>query len=313
MSTVQQNRLMKKSISKDHYEDTSLWMYFRQAIVLFVSSMAIIILTSQVISTERVTGVYLGQEPPGNTPVRFGQGIIPDDLHSVPVFTPDGKKIYYKAMNSEGIMVITEEKKGWSHPVPLFVNNEVEDSDDPCLDPSGTKLYFTCYNKDENREFIYYCNQDRTGNCIPKKPDGKLNSLDLHWQFTIAESQNIYFSSNGNLYCSEFSDGIYEDPYKLPETINTSYSECTPYVSPDESMLIFARSNHSKPDLFISIKDPDGIWQEARSLGPEINTETHHEMCPRITSDGKYLFFISSREGLFSAYWVDARVLNTEN
>jgi len=88
------------------------------------------------------------------------------------------------------------------------------------------------------------------------------------------------------------------DPYKLDTCINTSFSECTPYISPAEDILIFARSTGSKPDLYISKIDKDGKWKTAKPLLHGISSE-HHEMCPRLTADGKYLFFISSREGLF--------------
>ncbi len=139
-------------------------------------------------------------------------------------------------------------------------------------------------------------------------PSGALNDLDLHWQFSVAANGNIYFASNGNIYVSAFSKGMYATPVKLDTAINTSLSECTPWVSPDEQMLIFARSNGDKPDLFISHRDAAGKWKKAVALGHGVNTE-HHEMCPRISPDGKYLFFLSSRGGLFSAYWVDAGIL----
>jgi Tol biopolymer transport system component len=197
----------------------------------------------------------------------------------------------------------------WSSPLPLFVNDEVENSDDPCLNPNGDRLYFSLYDKDDNREYIYYCSRDQNGKCIPKEPEGALNTLDLHWQFSIAGSGNIYYSSNGNIYCSELHEGVYAEPYKLGESINSNLSEVTPYVSPDENMLIFSRANNGKPDLFVSYKNSTGEWLEAKSLGPEVNTD-HHEMCPSLSPCGKYLFFLSSRGGLFSAYWVDAKVLN---
>lgn len=305
----QQNRLMEQFRGIKYAGIKPWWPYFRQALVLFLSSFSIILLTSQVTGLERISGTYLGQTPPGNSPELFAEGIIPADLHSVPVFSPDGKRIYYKAMDNKGIMVLREKKNGWSNPMPLFVNDEVENSDDPCLDPSGDKLYFTSYSKENNREYIYYCDQKNSTKCNPEKPGGSLNSLDLHWQFTIAENRNIYFSSNGNLFCSVFRNGAYEEPYKLNTLINTEHSECTPYISPDENMLIFSRSNSVKPDLFVSYKGDDGNWQEPKVLGPPVNSE-HHEMCPMITPDGKYLFFISSRGGLFSAYWVDVSVVS---
>ncbi|MEN8224804.1 MAG: hypothetical protein ABFS05_05535 [Bacteroidota bacterium] len=290
-------------------DEPSMQSYFRQVLVLFLSSFSIILLTSQVTDLKQPTGSYFGQSPPGAVPERFAKGIIPDDLHSIPVFSADGKTVYYKPLDNTGIMVMKMKQSKWSKAIPLFVNDEVGNSDDPCISHSGNSLYFSSYNKEQNREYIYYCDQEDTDKCIPQKPSGELNTLDLHWQFSVTGNGNVYFSSNGNIYCSVFSSGTYEKPYKLDSGINSDYSECTPYVSQDENMMIFSRSNADKPDLFISTKGEDGKWQKARKLGPGINT-AGHEMCPYISPDGKYFFFLSSREGLFSAYWVNANVLS---
>ena len=301
--------LMKK-IKGKHTRNIPTWKSkFRRTLVLALSSLSIILLTSQVTDLNQPVGEYLGQDTPGLTPELFAKDIIPDDLHSAPIFSPDGSMVYYKPLTNNGIMTMRMKNERWTSPVPLFVNDELDNSDDPCLNPRGDILFFSSYNKEENREYIYYCLQKEAGKCTPEMPAGKLNSLDLHWQISVADNGNIYSSSNGNIYCSVFEKGIYSQPVKLGTNINSEYSECTPYVSPDESMLIFSRANEGKPDLFVSYKDEYGNWSGATALGSEINTE-HHEMCPSISPDGKYLFFLSSRGGLFSAYWVDAKVLD---
>lgn len=278
--------------------------------LLLISALCLLLLSGQVSAPEKVSGPYLGQEVPGLKPQRFAPGIIPDDLHSVPVFSADGKSVYYKTMEGDGIMVSREINNKWSKPRSLFDDELLDNSDDPCISPKGDKIFFSSYDKEANRDFIYHYelgNESKTG---PQLPAGSLNDLDLHWQFSMASNGNIYYASNGNIYISEFNSGFYADPIRLDSNINTELSECTPYVDPKESMMIFARSVNGKPDLFMSIKDENGKWLPAKPLGSEVNTE-HHEMCPRISEDGKYLFFLSSREGLFSAYWVDADILNS--
>jgi hypothetical protein len=276
--------------------------------LLRISAFFIMLLSVQVGNIEKMSGPYLGQEPPGDKPVRFAPDIIPEDLHSVPVFSADGKSMYVKSMKSEGILVSREKKGRWTAPALFSPGSNFDNSDDPCLSPNGDRLFFSTYNKEQNRDYIYYCdvNFDRTGN--PRKPAGKLNELDMHWQFSMAGNGNIYYAANGNIYCSELSKGIYLEPYKLDSCINSSYSECTPYISPKEDLLIFARTTNRKPDLYISFKDNNGNWTRAKPLPEGINSD-HHEMCPRVTADGKYFFFISSREGLFSAYWVNANFI----
>lgn len=278
-------------------------------IIVAAALLSFILLTSQQADLGLGTEPYLGQSPPGITPELFAEGIIAPDLHSVPVFSPDQQSMYYKAMDSEEIVEIRCGKKGWKEAESLFDNEEVENSDDPCFHPSGEKLFFSSYSKEDNREYIYYCNKEKEGFSPPLKPEGVLNDLDYHWQFSVAANGNIYYSSNGNLYYSANTNNIYGEPIKLDTTINTGLSECTPYVSPDEQMLIFARAENGKPDLFVSYKDANEKWMPARNLGDKINSE-YHEMCPRISPDGKYLFFISSRGGLFSAYWVDVSILD---
>ena len=279
--------------------------------LLLITALCLFLLSGQVSAPEKLSGPYLGQEVPGLKPERFAPGIIPDDLHSVPVFTPDGKSMFYKTLEGEDIMVSREINDKWLKPKSLFNDEMIENSDDPCITPRGDKIFFSSYDKEANRDFIYYSELGNETKSSPKLPAGRLNELDLHWQFSIASNGNIYYSSNGNIYLSEFNSGVYAEPVRMGNSINTDLSECTPYVNPEETMLIFARSVNGKPDLFMSYKDEDGTWSPAKSLGPVINTE-HHEMCPRISEDGKYLFFLSSREGLFSAYWVDAAILKPE-
>jgi hypothetical protein len=48
-----------------------------------------------------------------------------------------------------------------------------------------------------------------------------------------------------------------------------------------------------------------GAWSEPVKLGPEVNSPSI-ELCPIVTADGKYLFFLSQRDGESHAYWVRA-------
>lgn len=298
--------------SREKYSpcDRTLISYIRQSCILMLSFLSLILLSSQEGRIEHISGAYFGQTPPENTPVPFAEGIIPEDLHSAPVFSPDGNTLYYRAMDEKGIMVMTKEGEHWKQARPLFVYDEADNSDDPCISPTDNRLWFTYYSKEDNREYIYFCEKVSSNSCLTGQPQGELNSIDLHWQFSIARNGNIYLASNGNIYCSVYEKGAYKAPMKLGEGINSDKSECTPYISSDERFLIFARTVNEKPDLFIARRDENGAWSEARALGYGINTE-HHEMCPHISPDGKYLFFLSSRAGLFSAYWVSTEILNT--
>lgn len=302
---------MEESTEKRIIGRYSLRHALRSSFLLILSSFSLILLTSQVSTHERLSGPYLGQKAPGSTPERFARGILPDDLHSVPVFSRDGNQVYYKSLDGDNIMHCRLDNGQWPEPRPLFLKDEVENSDDPCLTPGGERLFFSAYNKTENREYILYSELKQGEIGKPVQLAGKLNESDPHWQFSVAENGNLYYASNGNIYLSVFRNGEYQEPLRLDTTINTAFGECTPWISPDERVLIFSRSESDKPDLFISHKNKAGKWQTATPLPSSINTE-HHELCPRLTGDGRYFFFLSTREGLFSAYWVDAKVLKLD-
>ena len=70
------------------------------------------------------------------------------------------------------------------------------------------------------------------------------------------------------------------------------------------SYLLFPRQY----ELWASFRGADGAWSEPVNLGPGVNSPSV-ELCPIVTADGKYLFFLSQRDGESHAYWVRADVI----
>lgn len=163
---------------------------------------------------------------------------------------------------------------------------------------------------------------------------GDINSNSHDFYPMMTKNGTIYFSSQregsgtNNIYRSECVDGTYSKAVKLGEAINTEHREFDPYISPDESILIFTSNRpegFGSGDLYISFKDKEG------NLGDKINTRGS-EYCPMLSPDGRYLFFTSSRRsgtripnkpftyedfksyhnsfenGLSDIYWVDAKI-----
>jgi hypothetical protein len=65
-------------------------------------------------------------------------------------------------------------------------------------------------------------------------------------------------------------------------------------------------------DLYISFRGEDGEWLEAIRIDEPINS-TNEENWPRISPDGRFLFFSSDRrEGVEmpDLYWVSAKALD---
>jgi outer membrane protein OmpA-like peptidoglycan-associated protein/tetratricopeptide (TPR) repeat protein len=90
------------------------------------------------------------------------------------------------------------------------------------------------------------------------------------------------------------------NPVNIGESINSIYDEYYPYISPDDSMIIFTRkvplyysanpsSDDTQEDFYVSYLTKDG-WTKAIPLSGEINTR-YNEGAQTVTADGKYMVF----------------------
>ena len=77
--------------------------------------------------------------------------------------------------------------------------------------------------------------------------------------------------------------------------MNTAGDEHMPFISPDDSYMLFAGRN--RPDgterfeLYISFRGDDGVFGEAVKLSAEINS-ARGQICPVVTPDGRFLFYL---------------------
>jgi hypothetical protein len=119
------------------------------------------------------------------------------------------------------------------------------------------------------------------------------------------------------LYKSLLIDSTYSQIENLGNTIHTVNGETEPFMSPDESYLIFTSPFTSRPgshggyDLWICFKKTNNSWTEAVNMGPNINTALD-EYGPRVTQDGNYLFFTRDNVGTsMDIYWVSANIIDS--
>jgi hypothetical protein len=312
-------------------------MYFYKTAVLFgfiiLSVISILFCDSNSVTSDTnsditdnltdLTGLYLGQTPPDKTPRTFLPGIINEEVHSTTVFSLQGDEVYWTPMESglQNIRFMKIENGFWTQPQELYLGNNNDDGE-PCFSPDGNKLYFTSWrisntNGYSYKENIWYAERTTEGWDDPVILPPVVNELDLHWSFSVSDSGNLYYAAHpmgegetNDIYCAEFEDSSFMRRYKLDETINTAGSEDTPFIAPDESYLIFSRlpDFNSYAEIYISFKNEDGTWGEAIEM-TGINTGGH-EVCPHLSPDGLYLFFISSRSGKFKPYWVSADIID---
>jgi hypothetical protein len=69
-------------------------------------------------------------------------------------------------------------------------------------------------------------------------------------------------------------------------------------------------TNVDSTDLFISYRMNKGKWSSGKNLGTNINSPGSYDLCPKVSPNGKFLFFISRRNGPdFQIFWVDAKII----
>lgn len=269
-------------------------------------------------------GDYLGQIPPGDTPLVFAPGIVStDDLeHSAAMFTPDGNEVYWISNQLPG----PNSSKGVSFTLTMKrINNRWSVPHDTpyliwILSTDGSSGYFSSLkNKDiwkTEREDDKW-SEPKCLNFITQYPE-----LQFAYVSSISRDGTLYFTSflegpknNYGIYRSKLISGKYTKPEVLPNNINmTNVLNWTPFIDPYETYIIFSSDREGQlgeGDLYISYHDiSSDRWSEPINMGNKINTKAQ-ERLPGVSPDGKYLFFTRwTREHNHDIYWVSAKIIN---
>ena len=118
-------------------------------------------------------------------------------------------------------------------------------------------------------------------------PDGKTVI------FSRCNSEDSY--GKCDLYISNKTAVHWSAPQNLGPAINSSYWDSQPSLSADGNMLYFSSDRpggYGQEDIYVSMKDTNGIWQNPVNLGPSINT-SGRDTDPFIHASGADLYFTS--------------------
>lgn len=250
---------------------------------------------------------------PMPSPTIFGEGVISTgDYEMHPAFTPDGRTLYFVKSTpvfSFWTIVVSQFVDGqWTTPEMAPFSGQCSDAD-PFVTADGKQLYFISRRPATGKTTpdldIWVMDKTPDGWSEPRNMGGPVNSPADESYPTLAADGTLYFGSGRpggkggtDLYRARFANGRCEQPENLGEAVNTEFDEYEPYIATDQSYLFFMasgrRDNHSgSADLYISLQK-DGVWTEARNLGDEINSH-REEYSPKVSPDGKYFFFSSTR------------------
>lgn len=271
-----------------------------------------------------LAGDYLGQRPPGESPLVFARGIVSTDdkEHGAPRFSPDGNEVFWWSIRQVSDDQWLEFHKTMRRVGGKWTAPEVSPFDGaPIFYPDGKRLYFASKKEGQDPTFV-----EKQGNGW-SKPKGvglvtRFPEVRFAYFPSITANGTLYFMGyhegqfiNMGIYRAEIVNGAYAKPELLPPSINTmdGARNWTPFIAPDESYLIFCSTRglpaSDQGDLFVCFRQPDGSWTDPVSLGATINTK-EMERFPAITPDGKYLFFTRDTPGHDEdVYWVSAGIV----
>ncbi len=109
---------------------------------------------------DNLYGDYFGEPDPGETPRRFCPDFFSVELHSPPVFSSDGREVYWSLMGSDftDILEMRQSEGTWSKPLVASFNLG-NNNDAPFMTPDGQRLYFLSAEESSPGDFdenLYY-------------------------------------------------------------------------------------------------------------------------------------------------------------
>jgi len=296
--------------------------YFFKILLLFQILVYTLSCTSQKSSILK----YIDQNKPSLSAKIFAPGIISKENESEfgSIFSKDGSEFYYAVdINGKAEIRYTKfENQRWSNPKAI-ISHDKYGYNDPFLSPNENELFYISdmpkNKKDTIRDIdIWYSEKIDNQWSDPINAGDMINSDKNEYYISFTSNSKIYFASNKSarenrshdfdIYSANRVNGIFSEPKKLNDSINSKRYEADVFVSPDESYLIFSsarKEGFGKGDLYISFRNKNGDWKKAKNMGAIVNTKGH-ELCPFVTNDGKYLFYTSRQD----IYWISTKILN---
>lgn len=180
-----------------------------------------------------------------------------------PVFTPDGKQMYFTSRRSGG------------------ASPEVDDD-----------LHFF--------EDIYVATRDSAGNWSNPRMVTEISTPGHESVLCISpDGKTMVISKgdgNGDLFmANKKNDGTWGTPVSMGKNINTSSRETAAYVTARGNKIFFISDRSGGfggTDIYYSERRSNGNWGSAVNLGPKVNT-IYDEDAPSLNKEGNALYFSS--------------------
>ena len=208
--------------------------------------------------------------------------------------------------------VLFKTETGWSTSKKAFFSTDYNEHG-TAFSPDGSTIYFAStrpLNNPEIAQTWHIWRSYKTGNSWSKPEFVDIPNMNdkLVSHPSVASDGTLYFHA-GNIdysdlaiYSAKPNGALFFNAVRLENTINRTSMECTPFIAPDKSYLIY----ESVPDLYISY-NKGNRWQTPIKLNSKINREGRGN--PYVSPDGNYLFYVSGTkenpQKEWSVYWIN--------
>jgi Tol biopolymer transport system component len=260
----------------------------------------------------KLTGDYLGQPLPGDKPQLFAPGIIstPHTQRDA-AFSPDGDIFCWSIRGpvNHTIIEIRRKNNRWQPPQIASFSGKFSDLE-PCFAPDGARLYFASNRPktaggEINDYDIWYVERNGDAWGEPRNIGAPVNTPGNEFYPSFTRDGTLYFCARRpdaiggeDLYYAPFTDGAFQPPINLGDSVNTAADEFNAFVHPDGDYILYTSTGWGRGsgggDLWVSFRGKNGSWKHPENLRAVVNSPKF-EYCPSLSPDGQYLFYTSSR------------------
>lgn len=247
-------------------------------------------------------------------PQKVAPGIVSEDGVFGFTLSPDGTSaLWVKSNGRRDTLTIVQSsrvKGEWQTPTPApFSGNPKWKDIDPVFSPDGNTILFQSTrpvegNPDRNGFDIWAVMKTKNGWSEPYHLGDDINSDASESYASMTRRGDIYFmkedpngEGSSDIFVSRLINGKYTTPESIGSPINTTNRESNPFISADESFIIYFSSDsagYGEVDLFISFFD-GVVWSTPRNMGPKINS-VEAEFCPFFHEKQGRLYFARQRK-----------------
>lgn len=272
---------------------------------------------------------FYGYNIPKDSAEIFAPDIISTDYNEfTPTLSANGDELYFSRKTDCFKIYVSTYKSKQGAKLEIAPFSGKFDDVDCVFSPDGTKLFFASkrpvIGDSIRKDYDFWVTENISGGwSLPKHEGGIVNSKYNDLFSSISQNGTKYFDFKGDIYKSVMTNGEYLEKEKLGETINSDYLDKEPFISPDESYLIFVSNrpdeNYGDVDLYISFRKKDNMWSKPMNMGKSVNSVST-DQAPVVTLNGNLLFFSSRRKidsnenkygnGSSDIYWIDADIID---